>query len=317
MNLSAELESVLLPRVPEGICEGRVVVVTGAGRGIGRGHALEFARQGAKVVVNDVGAELDGAGGSTGPAGEVVDLIRSAGGEAIANGEDVADWAGAEQLVSAAIDAYGRLDVVVNNAGIVRDRMVVTMGEDEWDAVMRVHLKGTFATAHFAALHWRGRAKAGDAPSGRIINTSSGAGLFGNAGQANYSAAKAGIAAFTVVAAAELGRYGATVNAIAPSARTRMTETTFAEMMAKPDAGFDRMAPDNVAPLVVWLGSEAAGDVTGRVFEVEGGVITVADGWRRGPSVDKGTRWEPAEVGAAVADLLAKAEPPVPVYGAS
>ncbi len=303
--------------MPEGICEGRVVVVTGAGRGIGRGHALEFARQGAKVVVNDVGAELDGAGGSTGPAGEVVDLIRGTGGEAIANGEDVADWAGAERLVVAAVDAYGRLDVLVNNAGIVRDRMVVTMNEDEWDAVMRVHLKGTFATTHFAALHWRERSKAGETPRGRIINTSSGAGLFGSVGQSNYSAAKAGIAGFTLVAAAELGRYGATVNAIAPSARTRMTETTFAEVMAKPDEGFDRMAPDNVAPLVVWLGSESAGDVTGRVFEVEGGVITVADGWRRGPSVDKGTRWEPAEVGPAVADLLGKAERPVPVYGAS
>jgi NAD(P)-dependent dehydrogenase (short-subunit alcohol dehydrogenase family) len=315
--LSASGETCSSSGVPEGICEGRVVVVTGAGRGIGRGHALEFARQGAKVVVNDVGAELDGHGGSTGPAGEVVDLIRSGGGEAIANGEDVAEWSGAEQLVTAAVDAYGRLDVVVNNAGIVRDRMVVTMDEHEWDAVMRVHLKGTFATTHFAALHWRDRSKAGESPSGRVINTSSGAGLFGSVGQANYSAAKAGIATFTMVAAAELSRYGATVNAIAPSARTRMTETTFAEMMAKPEEGFDRMAPDNVAPLVAWLGSEAAGDVTGRVFEVEGGVITVADGWRRGPSVDKGARWEPGEVGAAVTDLLAKADPPVPVYGAS
>ncbi len=316
MNLSAERETCSSSRVPEGICEGRVVVVTGAGRGIGRGHALEFARQGAKVVVNDMGAELHGEGGSTGPAGEVVDLIRSAGGEAIANGEDVADWAGAERLVTAAVDAYGRVDVVVNNAGIVRDRMVVTMGEDEWDAVLRVHLKGTFATTHFAALHWRERSKAGEQPSGRIINTSSGAGLFGSVGQANYSAAKAGIATFTIVAAAELGRYGATVNAIAPSARTRMTETTFAEMMAKPEEGFDRMAPENVAPLVVWLGSEAAAEVTGRVFEVEAGVITVADGWRRGPSVDKGARWEPAEVGDVVRRLLKEAPEQVRPYGA-
>jgi NAD(P)-dependent dehydrogenase (short-subunit alcohol dehydrogenase family) len=316
VSLSDERETCSSSGVTGGICEGRVAVVTGAGRGIGRGHALEFARQGAKVVVNDLGAELDGAGGSTGPAGEVVELIRNGGGEAIANGDDVSDWAGAERLVQAAVDAYGRLDVVVNNAGIVRDRMVVTMGEDEWDAVMRVHLKGTFATTHFAGLHWRERSKAGERPSGRVINTSSGAGLFGSVGQANYSAAKAGIAGFTLVAAAELARYGATVNAIAPSARTRMTETTFAEMMAKPDEGFDRMAPDNVAPLVVWLGSEASAEVTGRVFEVEGGVLTVAEGWRRGPSVDKGARWEPAEVGPAVVDLLGKADAPVPVYGA-
>ncbi|HKY65500.1 MAG TPA: SDR family NAD(P)-dependent oxidoreductase, partial [Acidimicrobiales bacterium] len=215
-----------------GICEGRVVIVTGAGRGIGRGHALEFARQGAKVVVNDIGAELDGTGGSRSPALQVVDDIVAAGGEAVVNGDDVADWDGAQRLVATAVDAFGRLDVVVNNAGIVRDRMFVSCGEDEWDAVLRVHLKGHFAVARFAGEHWRAQAKAGEAVDGRIVNTSSGAGLLGSVGQSAYSAAKAAIATLTLVQAAEMGRYGVTANAIAPSARTRMTETVFADMMA-------------------------------------------------------------------------------------
>ena len=300
-----------------GICQGRVVIVTGAGRGIGRGHALEFARQGARVVVNDIGAELDGTGGSPSPARAVVDEIVAAGGEAVVNGDDVADWDGARRLVAAAVDTFGRLDVLVNNAGVVRDRMVVSCEEDEWDAVVRVHLKGHMATARFAAEHWRGRAKAGDAVDARIVNTSSGAGLAGSVGQAAYSAAKAGIAALTLVQAAELGRYGVTANAIAPSARTRMTETVFADMMAAPTDGaaFDAMDPGNVAPLVVWLGSPEAAHVTGRVFEVEGGSVAVADGWQHGPAVDKGARWDPAELGPVVDDLLAKAPPPVPVYG--
>ncbi len=301
-----------------GICQGRVVIVTGAGRGIGRGHALEFARQGARVVVNDIGAELDGTGGSPSPARAVVDEIVAAGGEAVVNGEDVADWDGARRLVAAAVETFGRLDVLVNNAGVVRDRMVVSCEEDEWDAVVRVHLKGHMATARFAAEHWRGRAKAGEAVDARIVNTSSGAGLAGSVGQAAYSAAKAGIAALTLVQAAELGRYGVTANAIAPSARTRMTETVFADMMAAPTDGaaFDAMDPGNVAPLVVWLGSPEAAHVTGRVFEVEGGSVAVADGWQHGPAVDKGARWDPAELGPVVDDLLAKAPPPVPVYGA-
>jgi NAD(P)-dependent dehydrogenase (short-subunit alcohol dehydrogenase family) len=299
-----------------GICEGRVVIVTGAGRGIGRGHALEFARQGAKVVVNDLGAELDGTGSSTGPAGEVVDAIRAMGGEAIANGDDVSDFDAAGRLVQAAIDEFGGLDVVVNNAGVVRDRMLVSMAESEWDAVIRVHLKGAFAPMHHAANYWRERVKAGETNDARIINTSSGAGLFGSVGQGNYSAAKAGIAALSLVAAAELGRYGVTCNAIAPIARTRMTEDTFAEMMQAPDEGFDAKAPDNVAPLVVWLGSAESRDVTGQVFEVDGGRICVATGWQRGPDVDRGERWEPADIGSAVRDLLAKATPNVPVYGA-
>jgi NAD(P)-dependent dehydrogenase (short-subunit alcohol dehydrogenase family) len=302
-----------------GICEGRVVVVTGAGRGIGREHALEFARQGAGVVVNDIGAELDGTGGSDSPARQVVDEIVAAGGKAVVNGDDVADWAGAEHLVATALDAFGRLDVVVNNAGVVRDRMVVSCGEDEWDAVVRVHLKGHFAVARFAAEHWRARSKAGEPVDARIVNTSSGAGLQGSVGQAAYSAAKAGIAALTLVQAAELGRYGVTANAIAPSARTRMTETVFADMMAAPtEAGaFDAMAPGNVAPLVVWLGSPQSAHVTGRVFEVEGGKVAVADGWQHGAAVDKGARWNPAELGPVVDELLAKAPVPAPVYGAS
>ncbi len=298
------------------ICEGRVVIVTGAGRGIGRGHALEFARQGAKVVVNDLGAEADGQGSSEGPAGEVVESIRAMGGEAIANGEDVADWEGAGRMVKAALDTWGRLDVVVNNAGFLRDRMFASGSVEEWDAVIRVHLRGHFCTSRHAAGYWRGESKAGNPVDARIINTSSGAGLQGSVGQATYSTAKAGIAALTLVQAAEMGRYGVTANAIAPAARTRMTEAIFAQTMQKPEDGsFDEMAPENVAPLVVWLGSPESKDVTGRMFEVEAGRISVADGWRKGPEVDKGSRWEPDEVGAAVKDLLAKAVPPQKVYG--
>jgi NAD(P)-dependent dehydrogenase (short-subunit alcohol dehydrogenase family) len=301
-----------------GICDGRVVIVTGAGRGIGRAHALEFARQGAKLVVNDIGAEHDGTGGSPTAIREVADEIAAGGGEAAVNGDDVADWEGARRLVRTALEAFGRLDVVVNNAGFVRDRMFVSCGEDEWDAVVRVHLKGHFAVSRFAVEHWRERSKAGEAVDARIVNTSSGAGLQGSVGQAAYSAAKAGIAALTLVQAAELGRYGVTANAIAPSARTRMTETVFADTMAAPDdpTAFDAMAPENVAPLVVWLGSPQSAHVTGRVFEVEAGKVAVADGWQHGVPIDKGARWDPAELGPVVDDLLAKAPIPAPVYGA-
>lgn len=297
------------------ICDGRVVIITGSARGIGREHALAFAREGARVVVNDIGVELDGSGGGEGPAGEVVQAIRDLGGEAIANGADVADWAQTGQLVAQTLKAFGRLDVVVNNAGFVRDRMFVSCSEEEWDAIVRVHLKGHFCLARHAAEHWRGEAKAGRAVDARIINTSSGAGLQGSIGQSAYSAAKAGIATLTLIQAAELGRYGITANAIAPSARTRMTEDVFQEMMAKPEEGFDAMDPANISPLVVWLGSPESREVSGRVFEIAGGELSVADGWRSGPQIDKGARWAPDEIGTAVTDLLAKAVPAQKVYG--
>lgn len=298
-----------------GLCRDRVVIVTGAGRGIGRAHALAFADAGARVVVNDVGVALDGSRTGEGPAADVVAEIADRGGTARASTHDVADFDAAQALVDDTVERFGGLDVLVNNAGVVRDRMLVNLGADEWDAVMRVHLRGHFATLRHAGAYWRAESKAGRTPDARVINTSSGAGLLGSVGQANYSAAKAGIAGLTVVAAAELARYGVTVNAIAPSARTRMTEDVFADMMARPDDGFDAMAPENVSPLAVWLGSAESADVTGRVFEVEGGKVSVAQSWRHGPEVDKGARWDPAELGPVVTDLLAKAPAPEPVYG--
>ncbi len=297
------------------ICEGRVVIITGAGRGIGREHALAFAREGARVVVNDIGAQPDGNGRSEGPAGEVVDLIREFGGEAIANGADVADWDEAGAMVQQAVDHFGRLDVLVNNAGFLRDRMLVNTSVEEWDAVINVHLRGHFCPTRHATSYWRAQVKAGEVVDARLINTSSGAGLLGSVGQATYATAKAGIAALTLVEAAELSRYSITANAIAPAARTRMTETVFADMMKKPDEGFDVMNPANISPLVVWLGSAQSKDVTGRVFEVMGGAISVADGWREGPKIDKAERWEPADIGAAVNDLIGQAVAPGKVYG--
>jgi NAD(P)-dependent dehydrogenase (short-subunit alcohol dehydrogenase family) len=303
-----------------GLVDGRVVIVTGAGRGIGRAHALAFAAEGARVVVNDIGVGLDGSAGES-PAQQVVDEITAAGGEAVANRDDIAEWTGAQNLIDTAVDTFGGLDVLVNNAGFIRDRMLANTSESEWDAVIRVHLKGHFMTLRHAAGYWRRQIKSGvvgpDDLNARIINTSSGAGLQGSVGQGNYSAAKAGIAALTLVGAAELGRYGITVNAIAPAARTRMTEAVFAETMAAPeDGGFDAMAPENVSPLVVWLGSTESRDVTGKVFEVEAGLIRVAEGWAHGPQIDKGAKWDPVELGPVVTDLLAKSRTPVPVYGA-
>ncbi|GAA1077346.1 SDR family oxidoreductase [Nocardiopsis composta] len=299
-----------------GICEGRVVLVTGAGRGLGRAHALEFARQGARVVVNDVGVEPDGSGRSAAPAEDVAAEIRAAGGEAATATGDIAAADGAAEAVDTALRAFGRLDTLVNNAGFVRDRMLVNLSEEEWDAVLRVHLKGHFLMLRRAGAHWRAEAKAGRMPAARVVNTSSGAGLLGSVGQANYSAAKAGIIGLTLVAAAELGRYGVAVNAIAPAARTRMTERAFAERMARPGgAAFDAMDPANVSPLVVWLGSAESEGVTGRVFEAEGGRLCLMDGFRHGPSADRGARWDPADVGAAVHGLLRAAPAPEPAYG--
>ncbi|WP_329425200.1 SDR family oxidoreductase [Streptosporangium sp. NBC_01495] len=305
-----------------GICDGRVVVVTGAGRGIGREHALEFARQGARVVVNDLGTGREGDGRSAGPALEVVEEIRDLGGRAVANSDDVTEWDGAARLVKMALSAFGRLDVLVNNAGFVRDRTLVSMTEQEWDDVIRVHLKGHFLPLRHAGAHWRERSEAGDPVDARVINTSSGAGLFGGVGQGNHSAATAGVVALGQTAAAELGRYGVTVNTIVPAARTRMTEEALAATAgpgattAEPRGGFDAMHPANIAPLVAWLGSAESRHVTGRVFEVEGGLVSLADGWRHGPRADRNTRWNPADIGDAVAKLLIDAPDPEPVRGA-
>jgi NAD(P)-dependent dehydrogenase (short-subunit alcohol dehydrogenase family) len=288
--------------------QDKVIIVTGAGRGIGRAHALELAAHGAKVVVNDYGVSLAGEGTGESPADEVVEVIRSSGGEAVANGADVADFEAAAAMVRQAIDTFGGLDILVNNAGFVRDRMLVNTSEEEWDAVIRVHLKGHFAPLRHAGAYWRAQSKQGRERAARVINTSSGAGLQGSVGQATYSAAKAGIAGLTLVAAQELRRYGVTVNAIAPVARTRMTEGAFdTSAMAVPE--------DN-SPLVAWLASEESGDVTGRVIEIDGGTITVENGWAHGPSRDAGARWDAAKVGPALRELLSEAPAPEPVYGA-
>ncbi|HKA50752.1 MAG TPA: SDR family oxidoreductase [Candidatus Dormibacteraeota bacterium] len=300
-----------------GVCDGRVVIVTGAGRGIGRGHALEFARQGARVVVNDLGGARDGTGASQAPAAEVVEEIQAMGGAAVANTDDVSDWDGAGRVVQTALDHFGRLDVLVNNAGILRDRMIFNMEPEEWDAVIKVHLRGTFAPTRRAVALWRDQFKAGQPVDARVINTSSSSGIFGNAGQTNYGAAKAGIAAFTVIAAREVERYGITVNAIYPSALTRMTED-LAELRGRAEPTEEerrRRDPDNIAPLVVWLGSAESKGITGRVFGVSGGQITVAEGWHAGPRIDHDGRWDPAELGNVVPGLVAKAAPNADVYG--
>ncbi|WP_413098267.1 SDR family oxidoreductase [Streptomyces sp. Inha503] len=291
-----------------GICRDRVVVVTGAGQGLGREHALALAAEGALVVVNDLGES----------AKAVAEEINAAGGTAVADLGDVSDWGYAKELIGGAISRFGTLDALVNNAGINRDRMLVSMTEAEWDLVLKVNLKGHAAPLRHAAAYWRERSKQGHPVDARIVNTSSGAGLMGSVGQGNYGAAKAGITTLTVIAAAELARYGVTVNAIAPSARTPMTEAVgaFAEKMRVPESGFDAMHPGNVSPLVVWLASADSGEVTGRVFEAEGGVISVADGWQHGPRRVRERRWSPAEVGPAVREMLTEAPAQAPVYGA-
>jgi NAD(P)-dependent dehydrogenase (short-subunit alcohol dehydrogenase family) len=274
--------------------DGKIAVVTGAGRGIGRGEALELARYGAKVVVNDPGVEVSGEGQDRSVAEQVAKQIVAAGGEAVHHTEDVSTFDGAHSLVHTAIDTWGGIDVVVNNAGILRDKMIFNMTEDDWDAVIRVHMKHTFAVTHHASVWWRERAKAGQPVAGRVINTTSGSGLLGNPGQANYGAAKAGIAAFTVIVAQELYRYGVTVNAVSPAARTRMTETIGAA--APPQEGFDRMSPENIAPLVAYLASDDAQWITGQVFRIAGGSLGLYKGWQIVQSVDKEERFEAAEL---------------------
>ena len=298
-----------------GICDNRTVIITGAARGLGRAYALAFAAEGANVVVNDIGTSLGGEGRDTSAADGVVAEIVAGGGKAVANYEDIADWDAAKRIVDAAIAAFGDLHVVVNNAGIVRDRMFVSATPEEWDATMHVHLRGHFCVSRHAVDYWRGKQKAGTNPDARIINTASGAGLQGSIAQAAYSTAKGGIASLTLVQAAELGRYGITANALAPSARTRMTEGAFAEKMATQEATFDAMDPANIAPTVVWLGSDQSAGVTGCVFELEGGKIMLEDGWREGPFVDQQARWEPAQVGGIVERLLAERASPRKVWG--
>jgi NAD(P)-dependent dehydrogenase (short-subunit alcohol dehydrogenase family) len=284
-----------------GLCAGRVAIVTGGGRGIGREICRLLAAEGAKVVVNDLGSGPAGDGTDLGPAHEVADEIKQAGGEAVASGADVTDWREAGQLIDQAVAAFGRLHVLINNAGILRDRMLVNMSESEWDDVVRVHLKGTFATSHHAARHWRERSKAGGPVDARLINTSSASGLYGNPGQANYGAAKMAIAGFTVIAARELSRYGVTVNALAPTAMTRLMAGLVDEERGK------SLGPGWIAPVAVWLASEDSRDVTGRVFEVSGERIAVAEGWHRGPAAPAVA--DPELVGPVLTRLLERARP--------
>ncbi len=294
------------------LCEGRIAVVTGAGRGIGREHALMLAHHGAKVVVNDLGGDVDGSGGDLSPAQQVVNEIAEAGGEAVANGDDVADFDGAKRMIDTAILHFGGLDVVINNAGILRDRMLTNMTEAEWDAVIAVHLKGTFAPARHAAAYWRERAKAGESNDARIINTSSVSGIYGNPGQTNYGAAKAGIAAFTIIAAQELHRYGVTVNAVAPAALTRMTENLGMGQGSEEER--EQMHPRWIAPIVTWLASAESAPVTGRVFEASGLVLGIANMWHRGPTVEPVD--DPIAIGPLVRSMMAEARPNSDMSGA-
>lgn len=289
-----------------GICDGRTVLITGAGAGLGRAYALAFAAEGANVVVNDIRREA---------AEAVAAEVRAAGARALANDGDICSLAGAQAIVEAALAAFGDLQVLVNNAGILRDRMFLSLGEEDWDALMRVHLRGHFCLANVLGRRWRDQKKAGQPVDARIVNTSSGAGLQGSIGQSNYVAAKGGIAALTLVQAAELARYGITVNCLAPAARTAMTEAGMPDMVKKPESGFDVWDPLNVASIVVWLGSAQSAHVTGRCFEAKGGELSIAEGWHSGTAVDKGARWAPAELGAVVDRLIAEGRPAQKVYG--
>jgi len=293
------------------LCEGRVAIVTGSGRGIGREHALSLARHGAHVVVNDLGAGVDGSGGDLSPAQQVVNEIEAMGGKAIANGDDISTWAGAERLIQTAVDTFGDLHAVVNNAGILRDRMMANMSEEEWDAVIKVHLKGTFAPSHFAAAYWRDRQKAGHPVDGRIINTSSVSGIYGNIGQTNYGAAKGGIASFTIIAADELGRYGVTVNAIAPAALTRLTADL--GIGDAPEEVKEAMSTKWIAPIAVWLASEESAGVTGRVFDVRGDLLAISESWHQGPKVTNVL--DPSAIGPLVEELMGSARPNADMLG--
>jgi NAD(P)-dependent dehydrogenase (short-subunit alcohol dehydrogenase family) len=293
------------------MCEDRICIVTGAGRGIGREHALMLAGHGAKVVVNDLGGEMDGSGKSTGPAQQVVDEIVAGGGLAVANTDDISSWEGAQGLINTAVENFGGLDVLVNNAGVLRDRMLVNMTEEEWDAVIKVHLKGTFAPTRWAAAYWRDRVKAGETNDARVINTTSVSGIYGNPGQTNYGAAKMGIAAFTIISSLELGRYGVTVNAIAPAALTRMTENLGMGQASEEDK--EMMSPRWIAPIATWLASPLSADVTGRVFEASGRMFGIAESWHRGPTsspVD-----DPTQIDAIARALLADARPNADMSG--
>lgn len=300
-----------------GICEGRVVIVTGAGNGLGKAYAIGLAAEGAKVVVNDLGVGTHGEAGETkGAAEQVVDEIRAMGGEAVANTDDVADWDAGKRMVQQALDNFGALHAVVNNAGFVRDRMFFTCSPEEWDAVIRVHLRGHFCTSRHAAEYWRAQSKAGNPVDARIINTTSGAGLQGSVGQSAYSTAKGGIATLTLVQAAELARLGITANALAPNARTRMTSTGGFDMDAA-EGAFDVYAPENMVPLVAYLVSEQSKGVTGQVFELKGGTVFLSQGWTDSPAYDKGARLEAGEMDGIVRKLIADREPAKPVYGAA
>ena len=286
-----------------GMLDGKVAVVTGAGRGIGRGEALLFAEEGARVVVNDLGGEWDGTGADTRPASQVVEEITAAGGEAVAHFEDISEPEGAASLIRLALDTWGSLDCVVNNAGILRDRMIFNMSVEEWDAVIKVHLRGHFLVTREACVHWRERAKAGEPTQGRIVNTSSTSGILGNVGQSNYGAAKSGIASFSQIVGMEMAKYGVTCNAIAPGARTRMTERTFGDLTV-PEGQFDALAPENIAPLVAYLCTDAAAGINGQVFGVQGGTIQLYQGWTIVSDLQKDARWEVAEIADRVDELF-------------
>ncbi len=296
-----------------GLLDGKVAIVTGAGQGIGREEALLLASEGAKVVVNDIGASLQGEGGDKKPAQEVAELIIANGGEAVVNGDDISSWEGGKNVIDQAIDTFGDINILVNNAGILRDKMSFNMTESDWDDVIKVHLKGHFATSQHAAVYWRSKAKAGEDVYGRIINTSSEAGLFGNAGQANYSTAKAGIVGLTWTMARELSRIGVTVNAIAPRARTRMTENVFGEM-AKTDEGFDKFDPKNIANLIGFLAAPEASDVSGQVFVVFGGDVWAMGGFHVVGEIHRDAPWTPAEMLAAKGELFKGISSGVPPF---